>query len=122
MQVENVFISFSKIFLSKGIITLNVSLRDPPELIHLHLSEMPIYSPVFYLCDRVFSLTLLLHDRDYYHQVRIIRYLGRQLNSAEFKLLQSGLNILSRNINPKENAIKNGFRRQKEYSLPVGKI
>ena len=95
VQVESSFVSFllTTISPSPGIISLNVSLVDPPELIHLHLSEMPIYSPVFYLCDRVFSLTLLLHDRDYYHQARVIRYLARQLNSAEFILLQSGLNI-----------------------------
>ena len=93
VQVREYIFYFSisilfKIFSSKGIISLNVSLRDPPEQIHLHLqeknifgsflkiffflrSEMPIYSPVFYLCDRVFTLTLLLHDRDYFHQVRI---------------------------------------------------
>ena len=90
VQVEIGIVSFfylQKIFPSPGIISLNVSLVDPPELIHLHLSEMPIYSPAFYLCDKVFRLTLLLHDRDYYHRVRIINYLGRQLNSAESKLL-----------------------------------
>ena len=78
MQVESSFVSFllTKIFPSPGIISLNVSLLDPPELIHLHLSEMPLYSPVFYLCDRVFTLTLLLHDRDYYHQVSMVRQLS----------------------------------------------
>ena len=71
VQVEECLHFILKIFSSKGIISLNVSLLDPPELIHLHLSEMPLYSPVFYLCDRVFTLTLLLHDRDYYHQASL---------------------------------------------------
>ena len=41
------------------------------EEVHLHLAEMPLYSPVFYICDQVFTLALLLHDADYYHQVHL---------------------------------------------------
>ena len=56
-------------------ISLNVSLVWPPPLLHLHLSEMPVYSPVFYLCSRLYTLALLLHDRDYLHQVQQVLYL-----------------------------------------------
>ena len=41
------------------------------EEVHLHLAEMPLYSPVFYICDQVFTLALLLHDADYYHRVHL---------------------------------------------------
>merc|ERR1711936_699192 len=62
------FSVFSLDTLSTGVISLNVSLVWPPPLLHLHLSEMPVYSPVFYLCSRLYTLALLLHDRDYLHQ------------------------------------------------------
>ena len=39
------------------------------DVVHLHLSEMPLYSPMFYICDNIYTLALLLHDQDYYHQV-----------------------------------------------------
>ena len=39
------------------------------DLVHVHLSEMPVYSPIFYICDNTYTLSLLLHDADYYHQV-----------------------------------------------------
>ena len=56
-----------------GIISVNMSLVPvlglALDLVHVHLSEMPVYSPIFYICDNTYTLSLLLHDADYYHQV-----------------------------------------------------
>ena len=41
------------------------------DMLHVHLSEMPVYSPIFYICDNIYTLSLLLHDADYYHQVSV---------------------------------------------------
>jgi len=66
------FSVFSLDTLTPGIISVNMSLVPvlglALDLVHVHLSEMPVYSPIFYICDNTYTLSLLLHDADYYHQ------------------------------------------------------
>ena len=43
--------------------------------VHISLSELPLFSPEFYICNHVYNLALLLHDADYFHQVKWERQL-----------------------------------------------
>ena len=83
-------IGFSCYSSCPGIITLNLSLVDPPPLLHLHISEMPIYSSDFYLCSRLYTLSLLLHDRDYLHQARYYQFSQQEITHSACQYSNDG--------------------------------
>ena len=54
--------------LSPGIISVNMSVSAPGSQrnsVHSGLSEMPVFSPEFLVCDHLYTLTLLLHQAEY---------------------------------------------------------
>ena len=54
--------------MSTGIISVNMSVSAPGSqrnIVHSGLSEMPVFSPEFLVCDHLYTLTLLLHQAEY---------------------------------------------------------